>query len=199
MVAAIVCLAEVSGQCCDLFDHQVKHFSALSLGFLPVHTIISDGAWGFAGPLEHVAAAASEFSGHSDLLVASTAKETEYMRDSAAASVAAFVLDGQTDLLPAPAAKAFHCKECQSVKQTLPAAAAAAAILVGSPFVAVVLHMSEWCWFVAGFWIGCCLLWNSCQVHLEKDMPAFFGKARNLFIFRPPGFDPSGFRRDLCC
>ena len=70
--------------------------------------------WDFAGPLEHVAAAASEFSGHSDLLVASAAKETEYMRDSAAASVAAFVRDGQTDLLLAPAAKAFHYMECQN-------------------------------------------------------------------------------------
>ena len=167
-----------SGQCCDLFDHQDTHFSALSLGLLPVHTIISDGARGFAGPLEHVAAAASEFSGHSDLLVASAAKKTEYMRDSAAASVAAFVLDGQTDLLPAPAAKAFHYMECQSVKQMLQAAAAAAAILVRSSFVAIVLHMSEWCWFVAGFWVGCILLWNSCQVHLEKDMPAFFGKGK---------------------
>ena len=39
--------------------------------------------------------------------------------------------------------------------------------------------MSEWCWFVAGFWIGCILLWNSCQVHLEKDMPAFFGKEKD--------------------
>ena len=66
-----------SGQFCDLFDHQDTHFSALSLGFLPVHTFINDGSWGFAGPLEHVAAAASEFSGHSDLLVASAAKETE--------------------------------------------------------------------------------------------------------------------------
>ena len=58
-----------SGQCCDLFDHQDTHFSALSLGLLPVHTIVSDGARGFAGSLEHVAAAASGFSGHSDLLI----------------------------------------------------------------------------------------------------------------------------------
>ena len=168
-----------SGQCCYSFGHQDTHFSALSLGFLPVHTIISDGAWGFAGPLQHVAAAASEFSGHSGLLVASAAKETEYMRDSAAASVAAFVPDGQTDMLPAPAAKAFHYKECQSVKQTLQAAATAAAILVRSSFVAIVLHMSEWCWFVAGFWVGCILLWNSCQVHLEKTCLHFLARGRN--------------------
>ena len=56
-----------------------------------MHTITSDGALGFAGPLEHVAAAASEFSGHSDLLVTSAAKETEYMLKTAAASVAAVV------------------------------------------------------------------------------------------------------------
>ena len=78
-----------SGQCCDLFDHQDTHFSALSLGLLPVHTIISDGARGFAGPLEHVAAAAPGSSGHSDLLVASVAKETEYMLKTAAAAAAA--------------------------------------------------------------------------------------------------------------
>ena len=65
--------------------------SASLLGLLPVHTITSDGARGFAGPLEHVAAAASGSSGHSDLLVASAAKETEYMLKTAAASVAAFV------------------------------------------------------------------------------------------------------------
>ena len=99
-----------------------------------------------------MAAAASEFSGHSDLLVASAAKETEYMRNSAAASVAAFVLDGLTDLLLAPAANAFHYMECQNVKQTLQAAATAVAILVRSPFVAIVLHVFEWCWFAAGFW-----------------------------------------------
>ena len=165
-----------SGQCCDLSDHQDTHFSVL--GLLQVHTIISDGALGFAGPLKHVAAAASQCFGHSDLLVTSAAKETEYMLESAAASVAAFLLDGQTDLLPAPAAKAFHYMECKSVKQTLQAAAAAAAILVESPFVATVLHMFEWCWF-AGFWIGwCILLWIICQVHLEKDIPTFFGKGK---------------------
>ena len=101
------------------------------------------------------------------------------MRESAAASVAAFLLDGQTDLLPAPAAKAFHYMEYQSVRQTLQAAAAAAAILVRSPFVAIVLHMSEWCWFVAGFWVGCFLLWNSCQVHLEKTCLHFSARGRN--------------------
>ena len=148
---------------------------------------------------------ASGFSGHFDLLVASAAKETEYMRDSAGASVAAFVLDGQTNLLPAPAAKAFHYMQCQSVKQTLQAAAAAAAILVRSSFVAIVVHMSEWCWFVPGFSVGCILLWNSCQVHLEKDMlAAFFGKGKKegctskgsqeiLLFLRPPGFEPGGF------
>ena len=82
-----------SGQFCDLFDRQDTHFSSWSP--LPVHTIISDGASGFACP--------------------------------------AFLLDGQTDLLPVPAAKAFHYMECQSVKQTLQAAAAAAAILVACP------------------------------------------------------------------
>ena len=65
------------------------HFSAL--GLLPVHTIINDGALGFAGPLGHVAAAAFVSSGYSDLLVASAAKATEYMLKTAAASVAAFV------------------------------------------------------------------------------------------------------------
>ena len=124
-----------SGQLCDLFDHQDTHFSAL--GLLPVHTIISDGALGFAGPVEDVAAAALVSSSHSDLLVASSAKAIEYMKESAAASVAAFLLDGQTDLLAAPAAQAYHFFERQSVTQTLLAAAAAASILVGSPFVAV--------------------------------------------------------------
>ena len=80
-----------------------------------------------------MAAAASSFNFQIDLHAISAAKATEYMRESAAASVAAFLLDGQTDLLPAPAAKPFHYMECQSVKQTLQAAAAAAAILVGTP------------------------------------------------------------------
>ena len=39
-------------QCCDFFEHQDTLFSAL--GLLPVHTVISGGALGFAGPLEHV-------------------------------------------------------------------------------------------------------------------------------------------------
>ena len=104
-----------SSQRCDLFDHRDTHFSAL--GLLPV--IISDGALGFAGPLEHVAAAALVSSGHSDLLVASAANAIEYIKESAAASVAAFLLDGQTDLLTAPAAQAFHFFEHQSVTQTL--------------------------------------------------------------------------------
>ena len=30
----------------------------------------------------------------------------------------------------------------------------------------------------AGLSLGCILLWNSCQVHLEKDMPAFFCKKK---------------------
>ena len=175
MVAADVCLAKGRRPICFAAANVVTCL------IIKTHISLRDGAWGFAGPLEHVAAAASEFSSHSDLLVASGAKETEYMRESAAASVAAFLFDGQSDLLLAPAAKACHFLECQSVKQTLQAAAAAAAILVGSTFVAIVLHMSEWCWVVAGSWIGCILLWNSCQVHLEKDMPAF------------PGFDPGGF------
>ena len=102
-----------SGQCCDLFDHQGTHFSAL--GLLPVHTIICDGALGFTHPLEHVAAAALVSSSHSDLLVASGAKANEYMKESAAASVAAFLLDGQTDLLAASAAQAYHFFEHQSV------------------------------------------------------------------------------------
>ena len=165
-----------SGQCCDLFEHQDTHFSAW--GLLPVHTLIRHGASGFAGPLEHMAAAASSFNFQPDLSATSAAKATEYMKESAAASVAPFLLDGQTDLLVAPAAKACHFLEHQSVKETLQAAAVAAATLVESPFVAVVLHMSEWCWFVAGFWIGCILLWNGCQVHLEKDMPTFFGKGK---------------------
>ena len=143
-----------------------------------MHTLIRHGASGFAGPLEHMAAAASSFNFQPDLPATSAAKATEYMKESAAASVAPFLLDGQTDLLVAPAAKACHFLEHQSVKETLQAAAAAAATLVESPFVAVVLHMSEWCWFVAGFWIGCILLWNGCQVHLEKDMPTFFGKGK---------------------
>ena len=138
-----------SGQLCDLFERQYTHFSSWSL--LPVHTIISDGATGFAGPLGHVAAAALLFDVHSGLPAASAAKATEYMLEPAAASVAAFLLDGQTDLLPVPAAKAFHNMECQSNKQTLQAAAAAAAILVGSPFVAIVLHMSEWCRWILGW------------------------------------------------
>ena len=145
-----------SGQFCDLFERQDTHFS--SWGPLPVHTIISDGVSGFAGPLRHVAAAALLFNVHSDLLKLSAAKATGHMLEPAAASVAAFLLGGQTDLLPAPAAKAFHFLEHQSIKQTLQAAAAAAAILVGNPFVAIVLHMSELCWFVAGFWVGCILL-----------------------------------------
>ena len=66
----------------DLFEHQHTHFSAW--GLLPVHTITSDGAPGFAGPLEHVAAAALVSSGHSDLLVASAAKATEYLLKTAA-------------------------------------------------------------------------------------------------------------------
>ena len=44
---------------------------------------------GFAGLLEHVAAAAFGSSCHSDLLVASAAKETEYMLKTAAAAAAA--------------------------------------------------------------------------------------------------------------
>ena len=163
-----------SGQCCDLSDRHDTHFSVL--GLLQVHTIISDGALGFAGPLKHVAAAASEFFGHSDLLVTSAAEGN--MLESAAASVAAILLDGQTDLLLTSAAQAFCYMECKSVKQPLQAAAAAAAIWVESPFVATVLHMFEWCWF-AGFWIGwCILLWIICQVHLEKDIPTFFGKGK---------------------
>ena len=114
----------------------------------PIHLSQDTGSRGFAGPLEHVAA--SEFSGHSDLLVASAAKETEYMRDSAAASVAAFVLDGHTDLLLTPAANVFHYMECQNVKQTLQGAATAAAILVKESFCCHCL--SEWCWFATGFW-----------------------------------------------
>ena len=165
-----------SGQFCDLFERVKTHFSSWSP--LPVHTVISVGDTGFAGPLGHVAAAALLWNVHSDLPAASAAKATEYMLEPAAASVAAFLLDGQTDMLPVPAAKAFHCLECQSVKQTLQAAAAAAAIWVGSSFVAIVLHMSEWCWVVAGFWIGFNLLWNSCQLCLEKDTPASFGKEK---------------------
>ena len=99
----------------------------------------------------------------------SAAKATEYMLKTAAASVAAFLLDGQTDLLPALAAKAFLYMEWQNIKRMLPAAAAAATILVRSLFVAVVLHMSEWCWFVAGFLIGCILLWNSCHGKGKKQ------------------------------
>ena len=112
MVVAIVCLATVKRPICFAaanvrHSSQDTHFSALLLGLLPVHTITSVGAWGFSGPLEHVAAAAaSAFSGHSDLLVASADNETEHMKDSAAASVAAFVLDGHTNLLLTPAANA---------------------------------------------------------------------------------------------
>ena len=60
------------------------------------------------------------------------------------------------------------------------AAATAAAYLFENPSVATVLHMSEWCWFCAGFWVGwCILLWNICQVHLEKDIPTFLARGRN--------------------
>ena len=117
-----------SGQCCDLFDHQDTHFSAFSLGLLPVHAIVSDGALGFAGSLEHVAAAAFGSSGHSDLLVASAAKETEYMLKTAAASVAAFVDHVFNTLLLESGAFAcgyFFCKNDSH------AAAAAAAALFG--------------------------------------------------------------------
>ena len=104
-----------SDQCCDLFDHQDTHFSALV--FLPVHTIISDGALGFAGLLEHVVAAALVSSGHSDFLVASAANAIEYMNELTAASVAAFLLDGQTDLLVAPAAQAYHFFEHRCISR----------------------------------------------------------------------------------
>ena len=56
MVAAPVRLDQVKRPICfaaALFEHQDTHFSAL--GLLPVHINISDGALGFAGPLEHVA------------------------------------------------------------------------------------------------------------------------------------------------
>ena len=86
-----------SGQYCDLFERQDTHFSAW--GPLPVHTIISDGAAGFAGSLGRVAAAALFSSGHSDLLAASAAKATEYMLEPAAASVAAFADDVLDTLL----------------------------------------------------------------------------------------------------
>ena len=93
-------------QCCDLFEHQDTLFSAL--GLLPVHTVISDSASGFGDPLEHVAAAASSFNFQPDLPATSAAKAADYMKESAAASSAEFLLDGQTDLLAAPAANALH-------------------------------------------------------------------------------------------
>ena len=49
----------------------------------------------------------------------------------------------QSDLLAASAAKALDYMECQSVQQTLQAAAPAAA-WVGNPFVVIVFHMSGW-------------------------------------------------------
>ena len=54
-----------------------------------MHTVVSNGATGFAGPLGRVAAATLLSNGHSDLLAASAAKAIEYMWESAAASVAA--------------------------------------------------------------------------------------------------------------
>ena len=164
-----------SGRCCH--SSHDTHFSALLLGLLPVHTITSDGALGFAGPLEHVAAAASELSGHSDLLVTSAAKETEYMLKTAAASAAAVVDHVLNTLLFE--SEAFACGYTFYKNGSHAAAATAAAYLFENPSVATVLHMSEWCWFAAGFWVGwCILLWNICQVHLEKDMPTFFGKGK---------------------
>ena len=96
-----------------------------------------------------MAAAALLFDVHSDLPAAFAAKATEYMLEPAAASVAAFLLDGQTDLLSVLAARAFHYMECQSDKrfrqlQRQPR------FWWRVPFVAIVLHMSEWCW-VASF------------------------------------------------
>ena len=64
-----------------------------------------------------MAAAALLFDVHSDLPAAFAAKATEYMLEPAAASVAAFLLDGQTDWLSVLAARAFHYIECQSDKR----------------------------------------------------------------------------------
>ena len=54
-----------------------------------MHTIVSDGATGFAGRPGRVAAAALLSNGHSGLLAAFAAKANEYVLEPAAASVAA--------------------------------------------------------------------------------------------------------------
>ena len=151
---------------------------------------------GIVSPLGRVAAAASSFNFQPDLSAASAAKATEYMKDSAAASVAAFLLDGQTDVLPAPAAQAFHFMECQRIKQTLRAAAAGSRDFGGESFCC---HCSSHVRVVlVGRWIldwlqspleqmsskKTCLHFRQgeeTRMHIKKE-------PRILWFFRPPGF-----------
>ena len=202
MVAATVCLAKVKRPICFAAANVVTCLiikTHISLRFRSVScqcTLSQVMVLGALLALWSMWLHASGFSGHSDLLVASAAKETEYMRESAAVSEAAFLLDGQTDLLPAPAAKAFHYVECQNVKQTLQAAAAAAAILVRSPFVAIVFTCPSGAAFFSGTVVKYTLKRHACifrqgeqtRMHIKEE-------PRILLFLRPPGFDPGGFRR----
>ena len=85
-------LAEMGGRCSCYIGviAELNGCCYCAPGHSQAADLLRSGASGFAGPLEHVAAAPLVSSGHSDLLVASAAKATEYMLETAAASVAAF-------------------------------------------------------------------------------------------------------------
>ena len=75
-------IAELNGGRCSWYIGVIAELNGCCY-CVPGQSLAADllcsGALGFAGPLEHVAAAAFGSSDHSDLLVASAAKETEYM------------------------------------------------------------------------------------------------------------------------
>ena len=174
-----------SGHCCH--SSHDTHFSALLLGLLPVHTITSDSALGFAGPLEHVAAAASLSSGHSDLLGASAAQEMDYVLKRAAASVAAFVDHVLNTLLLKSAA--FACGYFFYKNDSHAAAAAAAAALFGNPLFDLFSgymseihlvsssHVGIW---LSGFLLLWCVFWRE-RRDPGKVLPSLLGKGKQRF------------------
>ena len=151
-----------------------------------MHTTISDGALGFAGLLEHVAAAAPSYNVQSDLPAASAAKATEYMWESATASVAALVGHVLNTLLLE--SDAFACGYFV-YKNDSHAAAAAAAALFGKflfdPFSKCVSEFDlvsfgnggNW---LSGFLLLCCVFW--CQRRDPgKVWPSLLGMGKQRF------------------
>ena len=177
LVKRPICFA--AANFCDLFERQDIHFSAWSP--LPVHTIISGGATGFAGP-----AAALSFNVQTDLPAASAAKVTEYMLEPAAASVAALADHVLDTLLLASEALACGYLFC---KNDLHSAAAAAAALSGKflcvPFSKCVTefelvssgNLGNW---LSGFLLLCCVFW--CQRRDPgKVLPSPLGMGKQGF------------------